>query len=214
MNESGKETKHAMCENSSDNSGLAWKIVIQNLKVSGSKCSDPLQNSLIQSAAAEASASCLQKPPEICKYDARPRWMAVSMAHPVEFDLFQQDDRTKFYFADNGRDDTAPSVMSSEGYQWWIQSEPMFMREARLRQIFGAFVCGDALPHMDPWNVDAYTSVETDPSRDMTTAITSCLIEVASDIIAVPAELREPHYLRQEREQEEVQSQTKKRHSD
>jgi hypothetical protein len=189
---------------------LSWRVVLQNLGASVPQCSDA---SFIKAAADDAER-CQNEAIVFNKFDDRPRWIAVSMAHPVEFDLFQSDARTKFYFADNGSGSTTPSVMSSEGYHWWIQTEPMFMREARLRQIFGAYVCGEALPHMEPWNVEAYANVETDPVREMTTAITKCLDEVASEIVAVPTELREPEYLRLEREQDDCRSRTKKRSSD
>lgn len=211
MNESN-DLKQTGCSNSLPGTAFTWQFVLKNLSVDAIRASNRLEYSVIEKAAAETQDN--QEPPAMCKYDARPRWIAVSMAHPVEFELFQNDVRTKFYFADNGSGTTTPSVMSGDGYCWWIGTEPMFMREARLRQIFGAFVCREALPHMDPWNVAAYACGEGDPMHDMTAAITDCLTEVASGITAVPPELREPQYLRLEREQEDARSKSRKRSSD
>jgi len=158
-------------------------------------------------AAARAAA---EVPLELSRYDPRPRWCAVSLAHPVEYARFRDDARVKFYFRDN--DDDEAAVMRSDDYCWWITPEPRHKRETRLRQIFGAYVCGDSLPWMEPFTAEAYADASAHPVREMTAAITECLQSVVDDTItSVPAELREPEYVRVEREQAETQSKSRKR---
>lgn len=161
----------------------------------------------------EAAAHAAAKVPlELSRYDARPRWCAVSLAHPSEFARFRDDARVKFYFPAVEDDDSKVAVMRSEDYCWWIEPEPKHQREARLRQIFGAYVCGDTLPWMEPFTAQAYADVDASPVRDMTAAINACLCEIVDDAIAsIPAELREPEYVRLEREQAEARSKTRKR---
>jgi hypothetical protein len=158
----------------------------------------------------EAARAAAQVPLELSSYDARPRWCVISLAHPVEFVRFREDARVKFYFPASEDNDLV--VMRSEDYCWWIAPEPKHQREARLRQIFGAYVCNDTLPWMEPFTADAYADVDACPVRDMTAAINECLSEIVGDTISsVPAELREPEYVRLEREQAEARSKTRKR---
>lgn len=146
-------------------------------------------------AVEQAASETARVPLELSTYDARPRWIAVSLTHHVEFARFCDDQRVQYWFND---DYSQPK----DWYTWRIEPEPRLQREARLRHIFGAFVCGDTLPNMQPWVVDAYEL--KDPAHDMKTSITESLEEIAAEIKSVPFELREPEYLHQEREQEEV----------
>lgn len=158
-------------------------------------------------AAARATAAV---PLTLSTYDARPRWCAVALAHPIEFARFRDDARVKFYF--NSCDDGDASIMRSGADDTYIKAEPLQKRETRLRQIFGAYVCGETLPWMEPFTTDAYASVDANPVRNMTEAITACLASVVDGAItSVPAELREPEYVRLEREQSCARSTSRKR---
>jgi hypothetical protein len=152
----------------------------------------------------EAAARATSEVPlQLSRFDARPRWCAVSLAHPVEFARFRDDARVAFYF-------NAAAGMQDDDLS--IPAEPKQKREMRLREIFGAYVCGDTIPWLEPFTIQAYAEVGAHPVRDMTAAVTACLASIVDDAISsVPAELREPEYVRVEREEADARSKSRKR---